>query len=87
MDTVVPPSPELEGWYEKTHREEMDERALERGLEPVSEEVMRRASVAEHRQKLLSLEEELELLKEAGFSPVECFYKYLGFCVYGGKRP
>ena len=86
MDIVVPPSKDIEEWYERVYRVEMDEAARKRGIESVADEVIKRASAPEHRKRLLTLEEELELLKETGFIEVECYYKYMGFCVYGGRK-
>jgi tRNA (cmo5U34)-methyltransferase len=33
------------------------------------------------------LDDQLRWLREAGFSDVDCYYKYLMFAVYGGRRP
>ena len=87
IDIVVPASKEIEEWYEKLYRRDIDEASRKRGIESPAEEVLRRAAMPEHRQRLLTLEEELGALKEAGLRDVECYYKELGFVVYGGKKP
>jgi tRNA (cmo5U34)-methyltransferase len=33
------------------------------------------------------LDDQLAWLREAGFADVDCYYKYLMFAVYGGRRP
>lgn len=37
--------------------------------------------------KPAKLDDQLEWLREAGFADVDCYYKYLMFAVYGGRRP
>jgi tRNA (cmo5U34)-methyltransferase len=37
--------------------------------------------------KTMPLEDQLRLLREAGFEHVDCFYKYYNFAVYAGRKP
>jgi tRNA (cmo5U34)-methyltransferase len=84
IDLVRAPSEELQEWYLTLWREWIDERRKSMGVKESYADLVERCLAEEHFSRLNTLEEELQLLKEAGFSGVDCFFKHGMFAMYGG---
>ncbi len=86
IDVVLAPDERIERWYSSLWREWIDERT--RAIGPESEDF---ASVVDRYKdnkdnKPDTLENQLEGLRDAGFSEVDCYYKYGIFAMFGGRR-
>jgi len=80
IDVVLPPSDELEGWYLDIWRD-----WIRAAGGPVGEDVPSRfKGNADNRPD--SLDSQLDLLRDHGFSDVDCYYKHGIFAVFGGCR-
>jgi len=77
-DIIVGPTPYLEKLYEKIWRRlikqngENDQRWFNDYLE---EDIP------------ATLDQQLDWLKEAGFEDVDCYWRYLNFAIFGGRKP
>ena len=84
IDLVKAPSEELREWYLSLWREWIEERRQLLGVKEEYQELVERCLAEEHYTRLGTLEEELRLLRSAGFAGVDCFYKHGMFAMYGG---
>jgi len=86
IDVVLPPTEALDQWYMKLWQEWMEDMKSNLGVEdgPSENIIKRYKDLGENKPD--TLESQLKVLKEIGFSEVDCFYKYGIFSVYGGKR-
>ncbi len=84
IDLVRAPSAELKEWYLNMWRKWIEERSQLAGVDESFDDLVERCIQDEHYSRLCTLEKELQLLKSAGFSVVDCFYKNGMFAMYGG---
>ncbi len=86
IDVVLPPTGELDAWYMKLWEEWMDEKRAELKAfdEPSCDVIARYKNGAENQPD--TLDDQIRALKAAGFSDVDCYYKYGIFAVYGGVK-
>ncbi|NOZ59338.1 MAG: class I SAM-dependent methyltransferase [Euryarchaeota archaeon] len=84
IDLVRAPSAELQEWYTAQWRGWIEERRRELGVVEDYDDLVGRCLEAEHFSRINTLEEELMLLKAAGFEVVDCFYRWGMFAMYGG---
>jgi tRNA (cmo5U34)-methyltransferase len=87
IDLVLPPTASLKQWYVSLWGTWMAEKEEALGLAAGGEEVIRRCMDSEHLSRLDTLEDQLRMLEEAGFSGVDCFHKCGMFAMYGGRKP
>lgn len=78
-DQVLGETPETEARYREVWLRQVRERG-------VSEEDLSAALARMREDKMSTLDEQRVWLVEAGFRPVECWYKSYSFAVYGGYR-
>lgn len=79
-DDVLAPSQRL-------HAEYMAEWERQVRLNGVTDEQLTAAQDRQKHDRLAPLLDQLRWLNDAGFADVDCYYKYLTFSVFGGRRP
>ena len=86
IDVVLPPSGPLDEWYMKLWEEWMDEKRAELKAfdEPSGDVIVRYKKGRENQPD--TIEYQLDVLRSAGFTDVDCYYKYGIFVVYGGTK-
>ena len=83
---VVLPSETLDGWYMKLWEEWMDEKRAElKAYDEASGDVIARYKNGAENQPD-TIEDQLGVLRSAGFRDADCYYKYGIFVVYGGTK-
>ena len=83
-DVVAPQSDMVETWYLRLWREWIDEfpdKKLSQGMEVIPEKYKESPDDFPD-----SLKTHLELLRETGFTDVDCFFKYGIFALFGGFK-
>lgn len=87
IDVVLPPSDELEGWYfdiwKNWVRQMMNQHNIK---DETPEDLIRRYKDPLSMNKPDTLEDQLRVLKQAGFMDVDCYFKNGIFTVFGGKK-
>jgi tRNA (cmo5U34)-methyltransferase len=73
-------------WYREMQAQEERLRGVKRSIEAIKEELQERLRVGDHPSYMAPLGEQLAWLREAGFTSVECYWKYLGFAIFGGVK-
>ncbi len=86
IDVILSPTEALEGWYLKLWQEWIIEKKTVLELEGDYSYIIRNYQESNHYNKLDTLTDQLNALREAGFKDVDCFYKYGVFSMYGGKK-
>ncbi len=88
IDVVLSPTSPLEEWYRELWREWMAEKqaALDLGANFDCESIVSIHAEKEHFDKIDTLSDQLDMLREANFKDVDCFYKYGLFAMYGGTK-
>lgn len=87
IDVVLPPSAELEGWYFSIWKEWMQHMMDQLNMkDELPEDIIRRYKDPSSMNKPDTLEVQLEAIKGAGLSDVDCYYKNGIFAVFGGKK-
>ncbi len=86
IDVTIAPDDSLEQWYMTLWKEWIDneKRVLAMEGDPFHDVITRYKEAGENRPD--TLEEQLRMLKDAGFRNVDCFYKYGIFTVFGGMK-
>ena len=83
-DVVAPLSAKIENWYLRLWREWIDQfpdKAASEGMEVIPEKYKESPDDFPD-----SIETHLDILKEAGFLDVDCFFKYGIFALFGGFK-
>ncbi len=83
---ILAPSEKLEQWYLSLWRDWIDERMQSLGLNEGQFESVIDGYKDNRDNKPDTLDSQLDALRSAGFSDVDCYYKYGIFMVFGGKR-
>ncbi|RJQ26928.1 MAG: class I SAM-dependent methyltransferase [Peptococcaceae bacterium] len=86
IDVILSPTEALEGWYLKLWQEWITEKQTVLTLEGDYSYIIRNCRENNHYNKLDTLTDQLDALREAGFRDVDCFYKYGVFSMYGGRK-
>jgi tRNA (cmo5U34)-methyltransferase len=87
IDTVRPPSAELERLYFSIWSEWMQSMMDRAGIEDETPgDVIRRYQDPSSTNKPDTLEEQLASLKDSGYKNVDCFYKNGIFAIFGGQK-
>ncbi len=86
IDVVLSPTEVLERWYLKLWKEWMIEKQTALKLEEDCEDIICNYKESNHYNKIDTLTDQLNALREIGFKAVDCFYKYGIFSMYGGKK-
>jgi len=87
IDVVLPASEELEEWYFSHWREWMQKMFGQINVkDEVPEDIIRRYKDPASMNRPDTLADQLEALKDAGLSEVDCYYKNGIFTVFGGKK-
>ena len=87
IDVLLPPSEELEGWYFALWREWMQNMMdCHNVKDETPEDIIKRYKDPSSMNRPDTLEVQLEALKKAGLSEVDCYYKNGIFAVFGGKK-
>jgi len=86
IDVTIGPAESIEQWYMKLWQEWMDIEKTALGIEgdPFSDVISRYKEAEENRPDTLI--DQLAVLKNIGFSNVDCYYKYGIFAVFGGMK-
>lgn len=86
IDVVLPPTAAVDEWYMKLWEEWMNEKraALNMFDEPSGDVIVRYREGEENQPD--TIDDQLAALRSAGFSDVDCYYKYGIFVVYGGQK-
>ena len=89
IDIVLSPTQSLEFWYRDLWREWMTEKCDALNLDDSfdCEHIIDLYGEKEHYAKIDTLDDQLNALKDAGFTDIDCFYKFGLFAVYGGIKP
>ena len=86
IDVVLSPSSELEEWYFAIWKEWMHHMQDHLNVkDELPEDIIKRYKDPSSMNKPDTLEDQLEALRETGFSDVDCYYKNGIFAVFGGK--
>jgi tRNA (cmo5U34)-methyltransferase len=85
IDVVLPPSGRLESWYFNTWHDYVEARAKSTGI-PEFGDIPRFYKENED-NKPDSLDDQLNMLRAAGFAETDCYYKDGIFAVFGGVKP
>lgn len=83
-DVVLPPSEDLEKWYLNLWEEWINACSPEEQLEKLLETPKQYKGNPDNMPD--SLDAQLEVLQDAGFHNVDCFYRYGIFSLFGGSR-
>lgn len=86
IDIVLPDSRSYEDWYYALWRDWIEDRQKRLSLPSDLRNVPAEAR-AKPENRYESLGTQLDLLRTAGFTETECFYRYGLFGIYGGRRP
>lgn len=87
IDVIRADSDSLEEWYMLIWNEWMDEKKLSLGMDrDMFSDIIRRYKELDE-NKPDTLDAQLNVLGQAGFQDVDCFYKYGVFVVFGGMKP
>lgn len=73
-------------WYREMQAQEERQRGVKRSIEAIQAELQERLRVGDHQSYMAPLGEQLAWLREAGFTSVECYWKYLNFAIFGGVK-
>jgi len=86
IDVTIGPADSLEQWYMKLWQEWMDIEKTALGIEgdPFNDVISRYKEAEENQPD--TIEEQFKMLKNIGFSNVDCYYKYGIFAVFGGMK-
>jgi len=86
IDVTIGPADSLEQWYMKLWQEWMDIEKTALGIEgdPFNDVISRYKEAEENQPD--TIEEQFKMLKDIGFSNVDCYYKYGIFAVFGGMK-
>lgn len=84
IDVVLSPSSRLEEWYLLLWKEWIAERQAALGQGKDFTGITERHGNKDNKPD--TLEDQLALLRSAGFEDVDCFYKYGVFSVFGGRK-
>jgi tRNA (cmo5U34)-methyltransferase len=86
LDVILAPANALEQWYMQLWNEWMDDKKEIMGIDrDLFSDITRRYGESDD-NKPDTLDDQLNALRDTGFSSVDCFYKYGIFTVYGGKK-
>jgi len=86
IDTVLPPSDEIEGWYLKIWQEWMDAEQLRLGVSGEQFNTVIKRYKDNNDNKPDTLDDQLNALKNIGYREVDCYYKYGIFAMFGGRK-
>ncbi len=87
IDTVRPPSEELEGWYFALWKDRMAEMMERYGVtDEAPDDLIRRYKDPTSMNKPDTLGSQLKALQEAGFTDADCYFKNGIFAVFGGRK-
>ncbi|HXX56720.1 MAG TPA: methyltransferase domain-containing protein [Thermodesulfovibrionales bacterium] len=87
IDTVLPPSQELENWYFAIWKDWMGHMMHRRNVQDeMPEDLIRRYKDPSSMNKPDTLGNQLRALQGAGFRDVDCYYKNGIFAVFGGRK-
>jgi len=87
IDVVLPPSADLEAWYFSTWKNWMAEMMERHGVtDETPEDLIRRYKDPASANRPDTLERQLSVLKGAGFTEVDCYFKNGIFAVFGGRK-
>jgi tRNA (cmo5U34)-methyltransferase len=78
-DEVKGPTPATD----KFHWDEWVREIIARGIDP---DEVKAAQQRMHHDIPATLDAHLEWLRDAGFSDIDCYYKYLGYVVFAGRK-
>ncbi len=86
IDTVLPPSDTIEGWYMKIWQEWMDSEKLRLRVSGNHFDDVIQRYKDNNDNKPDTLDDQLDALRKIGFRDVDCYYKYGIFAMYGGSK-
>jgi len=86
IDVILSPTDALEKWYLKLWKEWIIEKQTALKVEGNYEDIIRNYKEKEHYSKIDTLTDQLNALRDSGFTDVDCFYKYGIFTMYGGRK-
>ncbi|MDD1716807.1 MAG: class I SAM-dependent methyltransferase [Methanoregulaceae archaeon] len=87
IDGVLPPTVTLEDWYIELWREWIAEKGRELGRELNFDEfIFGHHQEKHHHDALDTLDDQLNAMRDIGFSEVDCIYKYGIFSMFCGKK-
>jgi len=86
IDVIIGPADSLEQWYMQLWKEWMEIEKTAQGIEgePFNDVISRYKEAGENRPD--TLEVQINMLKDIGFSNVDCYYKYGIFAIFGGMK-
>ena len=73
-------------WYREMQAQEEHLRGVKRSVESIRTELQEHLHVGDHPSYMAPLEVQLAWLREAGFTSVDCYWKYLAFAIFGGVK-
>jgi tRNA (cmo5U34)-methyltransferase len=86
IDTVRSPTDTIEQWYLDLWKEGVRDNQLSPDCEAKFQEMLEAYVEAEHYSKIDTLQDQIDIMKEAGFKNTECFYKRGMFAMYSGSK-
>jgi tRNA (cmo5U34)-methyltransferase len=86
IDTVLPPSNSIEGWYLRIWQEWMDAEQERLGISGDQFDTVIQRYKDNNDNKPDTLDDQLNALIDIGYKDVDCYYKYGIFAMYGGRR-
>ncbi len=76
----------VEDWFLQLWRERIEERQVGLNVEADFEKMYEKYTETEHYSRVDSLQDQMNTLREVGFSEVDCYYKHGLFAMFGGKK-
>ena len=73
-------------WYREMQAQEERLRGVKRSIESIRTELQEQLRVGDHPSYMAPLAVQLAWLSEAGFTSVDCDWKYLDFAIFGGVK-
>ena len=73
-------------WYREMQAQEERLRGVKRSIESIRTELQEQLHVGDHPSYMAPLAVQLAWLREAGFTSVDCYWKYLDFAIFGGVK-
>lgn len=86
IDTVRSPTAVIEQWYLDLWREGVEAQKPSPEVTDKFETMMAGYLEGEHYGRIDTLQDQMDGMRQAGFTDVECFYKRGMFAMYGGRK-
>jgi len=86
IDTVRSPTAAIEQWHLDLWREDVEGQKPSHEVTDKFETMMAGYLEGEHYSKIDTLQNQMDGMRQAGFTDLECFYKRGMFAMYGGRK-